>query len=412
MRTPLSDGDTSHHGLIQKQITYNCTRCEKASAPRPFVMSSSSPHITERLSLSHTERHAKTQITDSTHTHSGDPFQRWEVQQRQNSPAVELEGQIAVTVRTIPISQSQAMQQQDCGHDSKNSSTILLPYGLLLSTIFKHFQVDLSGEEIDKMGKPINTTNLKKSGFLFIDGAWYKDPAPEGEHVSFPEALQEQQAEVVEIDQEIARQAEQQGAVDNAEVDTTAEQEPTSQDMARQHIETCAKQAIEMEIDTVVAETEGPFAEVEENIVPDPSESATVDARLSVVVEETKAKEKEVAQSEEVDASDHQEGAVEHISEETRLAQTPNTIIEEGLEDLSQSVQEIPREGVSTSVSKEEAYIEGSNLRNIQLTHMLRKNIMWNLKKSLILKGSNMKILSFFLLSLPGISKRKSGTKL
>ncbi|MQL88511.1 hypothetical protein Taro_021072 [Colocasia esculenta] len=50
--------------------------------------------------------------------------------------------------------------------DTKSKLNVSLPYAHLITTIFKHFGVDLSGAVVEKMGQAIRSRNLKKSGFF------------------------------------------------------------------------------------------------------------------------------------------------------------------------------------------------------------------------------------------------------
>ncbi|MQL71665.1 hypothetical protein Taro_004007 [Colocasia esculenta] len=54
--------------------------------------------------------------------------------------------------------------------DTKSKLNVSLPYAHLLTKIFKHFGVDLSGAVVEKMGQEIRSRNLKKSGFSVENG--------------------------------------------------------------------------------------------------------------------------------------------------------------------------------------------------------------------------------------------------
>ncbi|MQM01618.1 hypothetical protein Taro_034374 [Colocasia esculenta] len=49
--------------------------------------------------------------------------------------------------------------------------------------IFKHFNIDLKGEVMEKMGQPIQSKNLKKSGFSLVGSVWSKTSMAEGEAI-------------------------------------------------------------------------------------------------------------------------------------------------------------------------------------------------------------------------------------
>ena len=65
--------------------------------------------------------------------------------------------------------------------DTKSKLNVSLPYAHLLTKIFKHFGVDLSGAVVEKMGQAIRSRNLKKSGFSVVKGVWSKASVAEGE---------------------------------------------------------------------------------------------------------------------------------------------------------------------------------------------------------------------------------------
>ncbi|MQL82553.1 hypothetical protein Taro_015023 [Colocasia esculenta] len=65
--------------------------------------------------------------------------------------------------------------------DTKSKLNMSLPYAHLLTKIFKHFGVDLSGAVVEKMGQAIRSRNLKKSGFSVVNGVWSKASVTEGE---------------------------------------------------------------------------------------------------------------------------------------------------------------------------------------------------------------------------------------
>ncbi|MQL94935.1 hypothetical protein Taro_027599 [Colocasia esculenta] len=67
--------------------------------------------------------------------------------------------------------------------DTKSKLNVSLPYAHLLTKIFKHFGVDLSGAVVEKMGQAIRSRNLKKSGFSMENGVWFKASVAEGEAI-------------------------------------------------------------------------------------------------------------------------------------------------------------------------------------------------------------------------------------
>ncbi|MQL97077.1 hypothetical protein Taro_029771 [Colocasia esculenta] len=67
--------------------------------------------------------------------------------------------------------------------ETKSKLNVSLPYAHLLTKIFKHFGVDMSGAVAEKMGQSIRSRNLKKSGFSVVDGMWSKTSVAEGEAI-------------------------------------------------------------------------------------------------------------------------------------------------------------------------------------------------------------------------------------
>ncbi|MQM12959.1 hypothetical protein Taro_045884 [Colocasia esculenta] len=67
--------------------------------------------------------------------------------------------------------------------ETKSKLNVSLPYAHLLTKIFKHFGVDVSGAVVEKMGQSIRSRNLKKSGFSVQNGIWTKISVAEGEAI-------------------------------------------------------------------------------------------------------------------------------------------------------------------------------------------------------------------------------------
>ncbi|MQM21055.1 hypothetical protein Taro_054086 [Colocasia esculenta] len=67
--------------------------------------------------------------------------------------------------------------------DKKNKLNVSLPYAHLLTRIFQHYNIDLSGEVLEKMGQAIRSRNLKKSGFSLVAGVWTKTLVAEAEAI-------------------------------------------------------------------------------------------------------------------------------------------------------------------------------------------------------------------------------------
>ncbi|MQL80008.1 hypothetical protein Taro_012442 [Colocasia esculenta] len=67
--------------------------------------------------------------------------------------------------------------------DTKSKLDVSLPYAHLLTKIFKHFGINLSGAVVEKMGQSIRSRNLRKSGFSVVNGLWTKTSVAEGEAI-------------------------------------------------------------------------------------------------------------------------------------------------------------------------------------------------------------------------------------
>ncbi|MQM13810.1 hypothetical protein Taro_046736 [Colocasia esculenta] len=67
--------------------------------------------------------------------------------------------------------------------DKKNKLVVSLPYAQLLTRNFKDYGIDLKGEVMEKMGQPIQSRNLKKSGFSLVGNIWTKNFMAEGEAI-------------------------------------------------------------------------------------------------------------------------------------------------------------------------------------------------------------------------------------
>ncbi|MQM10821.1 hypothetical protein Taro_043718 [Colocasia esculenta] len=67
--------------------------------------------------------------------------------------------------------------------DKKSKINVSLPYAHLLTKVFQHFGINLSGAVLEKMGQAIRSRNLKKSGFSLVAGVWTKTSVAEGEAI-------------------------------------------------------------------------------------------------------------------------------------------------------------------------------------------------------------------------------------
>ncbi|MQL83977.1 hypothetical protein Taro_016468 [Colocasia esculenta] len=91
--------------------------------------------------------------------------------------------------------------------DKKNKFNASLLYAHLLTKIFKDYGIDLKGEVMEKMGQPIHSRNLKKSGFSLVGSTWTKTYVAEGEAIigEAPEipVIQEEEA-AVKVEEPVA----------------------------------------------------------------------------------------------------------------------------------------------------------------------------------------------------------------
>ncbi|MQL88715.1 hypothetical protein Taro_021280 [Colocasia esculenta] len=84
--------------------------------------------------------------------------------------------------------------------DTKSKLNVSLPYAHLLTKVFSHFGVNLSGAVVEKMGQAIRSRNLIKSGFSVVNGVWTETSVAEGEAIigEAQDAQQEAAADLVE----------------------------------------------------------------------------------------------------------------------------------------------------------------------------------------------------------------------
>ncbi|MQM18223.1 hypothetical protein Taro_051211 [Colocasia esculenta] len=102
--------------------------------------------------------------------------------------------------------------------DTKSKLNVSLPYAHLLTKIFKHYGIHLSGAVVEKMGQAIRSRNLRKSGFSIVNGVWTKTSVAEGEAII---------GEAEEVQQEVPAVAEP-AAGAPAEVAAAVEKAPES----------------------------------------------------------------------------------------------------------------------------------------------------------------------------------------
>ncbi|MQL72849.1 hypothetical protein Taro_005202 [Colocasia esculenta] len=101
--------------------------------------------------------------------------------------------------------------------DTKSKLNVSLPYAHLLTKVFKHFGIDLAGAVVEKMGQSIRSKNLRKSGFLVIDGVWSKTTVAEGEAII---------GDIPDVQKEAAEPAVEQPTAVQAAVEQRIEIEP------------------------------------------------------------------------------------------------------------------------------------------------------------------------------------------
>ncbi|MQL72660.1 hypothetical protein Taro_004979 [Colocasia esculenta] len=67
--------------------------------------------------------------------------------------------------------------------DKKSKLNVSLPYAYLLTKVFQHYGISVVGDVSEKMGQAIRSRNLRKSGFLVVNGVWSKTFVAEGEAI-------------------------------------------------------------------------------------------------------------------------------------------------------------------------------------------------------------------------------------
>ncbi|MQL94737.1 hypothetical protein Taro_027394 [Colocasia esculenta] len=98
--------------------------------------------------------------------------------------------------------------------DKKNKLAVFLPYAHLLTRIYKDYEIDLKGEVMEKMGQPIRSINIKKSGFSLVGNVWTKTSVAEGEAIigdapEFPSVQEEEAVVRIEEPDAVARRIEE-----------------------------------------------------------------------------------------------------------------------------------------------------------------------------------------------------------
>ncbi|MQM12271.1 hypothetical protein Taro_045188, partial [Colocasia esculenta] len=146
--------------------------------------------------------------------------------------------------------------------DKKNKLNVSLPYAHLLTRIFKHYGIDLKGEAMEKMGQPILSRNLKKSGFSLVGSVWSKTSVEEGEAIiseapEIPVVQEEETAVRVEEPVVVARRI---------EVIAFEHIEPIRQSSGVETPSTVIASVIEEALETV-AHIEGEQEETHEEII-------------------------------------------------------------------------------------------------------------------------------------------------
>ncbi|MQM18558.1 hypothetical protein Taro_051554 [Colocasia esculenta] len=115
--------------------------------------------------------------------------------------------------------------------DTKSKLNVSLPYAHLLTKVFQHFGVDVSGAVVEKMGQAIRYGNLRKNGFSVVNGVWTKTSVAEGEPI-IGEA-QDVQLEAAAIETEgpsaVAEPTAVEAAVSRASQEVAAMENPVAQ---------------------------------------------------------------------------------------------------------------------------------------------------------------------------------------
>ncbi|MQM21615.1 hypothetical protein Taro_054658 [Colocasia esculenta] len=160
--------------------------------------------------------------------------------------------------------------------DKKNKLNVSLSYAHLLTRIFRHYNIDLTGEVMEKMGQPIRSRNLKKSGFSLVGSVWTKTSMAEGETI-IGEAPVVPEIPMVQEEEEEVRIEEPMASARKIEEIAPEHIEPIGQPSEVETPSTVIASVIEEVLETV-ASIQGEQEEVHEEItLIIPAEDATME---------------------------------------------------------------------------------------------------------------------------------------
>ncbi|MQL72075.1 hypothetical protein Taro_004406, partial [Colocasia esculenta] len=111
--------------------------------------------------------------------------------------------------------------------DTNSKLNVSLSYAHLLTKVFQHFGVDVSGAVVEKMGQAIRSRNLRKSGFSVVNGVWTKTSVAKGETILGEAQVVQLKAVAVESEgpSAVAEPAAEEAAVPRASPEVAANRE-------------------------------------------------------------------------------------------------------------------------------------------------------------------------------------------
>ncbi|MQL77775.1 hypothetical protein Taro_010182 [Colocasia esculenta] len=167
--------------------------------------------------------------------------------------------------------------------DKKCKLNVSLPYAHLLTKVFQHSGINLSGAVSEQA---IRSRNLKKSGFSLVAGVWTKTSAAEGEAI-IGKALETQEGEDQEIQEQAAQEEPQVAAViPVVQEEPTVIAAPTVQAVATD-IRECVSDIQEEQAAGIIQEIVKDISSSERRLEDIPSEHLKPVEQLQVIVPPT-----------------------------------------------------------------------------------------------------------------------------
>ncbi|MQM06352.1 hypothetical protein Taro_039173 [Colocasia esculenta] len=314
--------------------------------------------------------------------------------------------------------------------ETKSKLNVSLPYAHLLTKVFKHFGVDLSGAVAEKMGQSIRSRNLKKSGFLVQEGVWSKSSVAEGEAVigDFPEE-QEAAVEQAAAEEEVEAAAEQAAAAEEeveAAEQAAAEQEPAESAAVEVPIVECQSEA-QVEVGAAGVADSLPttlVASILREVLDSIPSTLATSKEGGCVEEEVVAPSHSKVQSEQVADVEIQAGTQQDVvmeeapsqEEQSRVEPKESESVAEGhLEKVV--LEEAPARGehfsveVPTSIQGEqEPVIQQGKQKRVALKRPRKSHKKINLKPIMALLKAQGEVLSSVQTSVQGIISNQAST--